>query len=257
MRRALLVLAAALALVQGAASRAHAETIDQAHRAALGHYYAGRYEQAVAGFERIVSIPVEHEDLHYNLGCAYYRLGRLGPAIYHFERALKLDPSADDARHNLETARDLVAARVKDEIKGAAVQPWWVRVVTSLSASWWTGLFLALWWLALAGLFGLRYLRQGPVRSGLIAATAVLALLVTIVGVSLGARIHHDERVVRAVVLPDQLPVHEGPEDTTRVSFKLHAGLEVRVQAREGGWMRIRLPNGLEGWAPGRQLGVL
>jgi hypothetical protein len=240
-----------------AAPTARAETVDQAYRAALKHYYAGRYKEAVAGLERILSIPVSDEDLHYNLGCAYFRLGKRGRAIYHFERALLLDPEGEDARYNLRTVRAMVASRVKDEIKGAAGEAWWARLSRALSATSWAVLFLVLWWLVFGILFTLRYIRPGPSRSGLIATNCFVGLLALVCGLLLAARVWVTDVAVTGIVLPDRLAVREGPDATTKTTFKVHAGLRVRVQGGEGSWIRIRLANGLEGWVPKREVGVL
>ena len=234
-----------------------AETVDEAYSRALHDYYAGRYEKAALGLERILALPMDHEDVHYNLGCAYFRLGKLGPAIYHFERTLLLDSAADDARFNLETSRALLAARVKDEIKGAAGDPWWAKAVSQLSLRNWSILFLALWWGTLGILFALRFIHPGPARAGLIAGNSFLGLLTVLCALLLAGRLYLGTRIPMGIVLPDKIEVREGPDAATKVSFRLHAGLRVRLQAQEDGWTRIRLANGLEGWVPIGEIGML
>ncbi len=247
-----------LCLALGAAAGpARAETIDQAYQQALKHYYDGQYLDAVAELERILAVPVQDPDLHYNLGCANFKLGRMGPAIFHFEKALQADPDAEDALFNLETSRALVASQVKDELKGATAEAWWVRLVRLLSARSWAVLFLVLWWLCLGVLLALRWIAPGPARAGLVVGDSFLAGLVLVCGLLLLGRVHLDHRVTQAIVLPQSMAVREGPGVSTRQSFKLHAGFRVRVQGKRDGWARIRLPNGLEGWVPTDQLGIL
>jgi hypothetical protein len=233
------------------------ETLSEAHSHALREYYAGHYDKAAEELERILAVPVENADLHYNLGCAYFRLGKPGPAIYHFERALTLDPSDEDARFNLDTARAHVASRVKDELKGAAGDAWWVRFVSTFSLRTWTVLFLALWWVTCAILLALRFMQPGPLRAGLIASNSFVAVVTLLCALCLFGRVYLGGRVTMGIVLPDQLAVREGPDAGTKTSFILHAGLRVRLQSKEGDWVRIRLQNGLEGWAPRREVGVL
>ena len=250
--------AALLALISVAApSPAAAETVQEAYAGALEHYYGGRYKEAVAGFQRVLAIPLEHPDLRYNLGCAHFRLGQHGRAIYNFERALALDPGAEDAAFNLKTVRALVAGKVKDELKGATRQPLWVRTVGLMSAGGWATLFLSLWWLTLGILFLLRFIGPGPARSGLVAGNSFFALLALVCGALLFGRAHFDRHVTTGIVLPESVEVREGPDAGTRTSFRLHAGLKVRVQARDNGWIRIRLPNGLEGWVSRGDVGIL
>ncbi len=251
---ALVLLVAAL---WGAPAAAAAETLQQAYARALQEHYAGKYDKAIESMERILAVPMESADLHYNLGCAYFRLGKLGPAIFHFERSLALDGSGEDARHNLAASRAVAATRVTDQLKGAARESWWVRAVQTLGARTWTVIFLVLWWLTLGLVLALRYVAAGPLRAGMVAGTAFLGLVTFTSGLLFLGRVHHDRAVVKGIVLPDKLEVREGPSDSAKATFKLHAGFKVRLQARAEGWVRIRLPNGLEGWAQKRDIGVL
>lgn len=248
-------LAAGLLLV--CCRTANAETVQQGYQRGLKAYYAGHHAEAVRAFERIVALPLRHEQLFYNLGCAYYRLGKLGPAIYNFERALELDPSLDDARYNLDIARAKARSRVKDVVKGAGSPAWWVRTARALTpATEWT-VFLVLWWTALGLLLALRYVAPGPLRAGLIAANAFAWLLVLCSGALLAARIYLANVARDGIILPDRIAVREGPDPQARASFKLHAGMRVRLRGDSGDWTRIRLPNGLEGWVRRGQLGRL
>lgn len=234
-----------------------AETVNDAYIRALQDYYAGNYEKSVEGFERVLAVPIDHEDVHYNLGCAYFRLGKLGPAIYHFERALILDPAADDARFNLDLSRRQVRSRITDELKGVAGDSWWVRYVNIFRLKTWAILFLCLWWLTLGAVFALRFLHPGPLRAGLIASGSLMGLVSFICALLLAGRIYLDTQMPMGIILPDQIAVREGPNMSTKTSFKLHAGLRVRLLNKDAGWMRIRLANGLEGWVPEQEVGVL
>jgi len=234
-----------------------AETLDQAYKRAVEAHYAGKYAQAVEMMERILAVPLYHEDLHYNLGCAYFGLGKLGPAIYHFERAVALDPGGEDARFNLQASRSLAAAKVTDELKGATVQPFWVRAVSALEGKSWTVIFLSAWWVTFLLMLVLRQVQPGPLRAGLVAGTSFVAMVALLCGALFLGRVHLDRHVTHGIVLPDKLDVREGPSASAKSTFKLHAGFKVRLQARADQWVRIRLPNGLEGWAEVVKIGVL
>jgi len=69
-------------------------------------------------------------------------------------------------------------------------------------------------------------------------------------GALLGAHIYARESLVDAVVLSASLPVRELPKDSAKVTFEMHAGLKVRLMEHVGNFVRVRLANGLEGWAP-------
>jgi Flp pilus assembly protein TadD len=62
----------------------------------------GRYDQAVASFERALALRPANGMAHYNLGLIAARRGHAAEARVHFERSLAIDPSSEDARRALE-----------------------------------------------------------------------------------------------------------------------------------------------------------
>ena len=257
-----LIMLATLCVFGLAGAHARADVVDEAWKRGNDAYLRGDYAGAVAAYEQLDRQGVQSAELTYNLGNAYYRRGQLGPAIWAWERAVALDPDADDARYNLERARTVAARRVQDKLEGADRDPLWIRLVTELSVSSQTWLFATLY----VGFFlalGLRLRARRAVRAGEHDATPLWGALAAILGVTaalagalLVGRVALD-RTPFAIVLPDQLAIKEGADANYRTTFEVHAGLRVRVLERDQGWLRIRLANGLEGWTPERQVGLL
>lgn len=228
-----------------------------AFAAANRAYKQGRYDQAIPLYEALVATGVVNEELFYNLGNAYFRAGRLGPAIYQYERALRIDPGHDDARYNLEIARQVVAERVADRLKGAENDPWWVRLAIFFSMSQLTIGFLILDVLLFAGLIALRFLATGFARSALIATVAFVGLAMAGSLVLLRAQVYVHEQVHQGIIIADQVVMREGADQRSAERGKLHPGVRVRLSGREPGWWRIRLANGMEGWVPDTAVGRL
>lgn len=246
-----LALAAALFL----ARPAHADRADEAWKRATDAYFRGDYAAAIAAYEQLDRQGIVSADLTYNLGVAYFRVGQLGHAIWAFERAAALDPDAEDARYNLAQARKLAGRRAIDKIEGAERDPAWIRVVTLLTTSTQTWLFLALY----GGCFALLFLRRraaADTRAALSASAAILGATALLAGALLVGRAVL-ERLPFGIVLPDEVAVKEGADANYRTSFEVHAGLRVRLLERDQDWVRIRLANGLEGWVRGQEVGRL
>jgi hypothetical protein len=213
----------------------------------------------VAAYQELRDQGVRSSDLFFNLGDAYVRTGSLGSAIWAFEEALVLDPGNEDARYNLAATRKQAArlAHAADaaEAPGQERDPLWVRIVTSLSASVETWLFVG----AYLGLFALLFWRlwaRAERRSGLTIGATALAVAVLLTGALLIGRVQLD-RLSFGVVLPDAVEVREGADPGARASFSLHAGARVRLVDSDQDWVRVRLGNGLEGWVRAGEVGKL
>jgi hypothetical protein len=240
------------------AGPAHADRTDEAWRRGNDAYLHADYAGAVAAYQELDRQGLVSADLYFNLGDAYYRQGNLGRAVWAFERASTLDPDDEDARYNLTQARKVVDRRAHDKIEGADREPFWIRIVGALGPSTETWLFVSLYlafFVMLAAYLARR--RGGDHARALLAATSsILGVAALLAGVLLAGRATLD-RIPAGVILPDAVAVKEGADTNYKTSFELHAGLRVRLLDRDQDWLRIRLPNGLEGWVREQDIGRL
>ncbi len=267
-RRAHLGPAMALAAVAGLVSIASAQpaggggasvpSMADANQA----YFAGEFTIAIARYETLADRGVLHEELFYNLGNAYFRASagaadQLGRAIYNYERALRLDPDFEDARYNLEVARAAVSSKVTNRLEGAEGEPFWVRQATRFSLGTLSVALAVASFLFFGGLLGIRYQPAGVFRSGTMLATSAVGIGTLAVAVLLAGQVYLKNRVDMGVVLPDEAELREAPDAAATERGSVHAGLRVRLMAREPGWIRIRLSNGHEGWLKSESVGEL
>jgi hypothetical protein len=248
-RRAVVV---ALLLV---AAPARADLTDDVWKRGNDAYFRGDYTAAIAAYEQIDRQGLLSAELYYNLGVVYFRQGNLGRAVWSFERAVTLAPDDEDARFNLAQARKLAERRVRDRLEGAERDPVWIRVVTFLTASAQTWLFLVLY-LSCFGLLFWRRRARDDLRPAVSASAALVGFAAVVAGLLLLGRVTLD-RLPFGVVLPDVVAVKEGADPNYRSTFTVHAGLRVRLLERDQDWVRIRLSNGLEGWVRDQDVGRL
>ena len=225
----------------------------EAHQA----YTTGRYAEARERYEQLVQKGHQDPALFYDLGNACFRLNQLGRAIWAYERALRLDPDHPEARHNLTLARDTVASRVKDKVVGARRPSLTARLVAAVPVNTATIVFLLVWWALFGGLIALVLLPRGVLHAILIVGVVLAGVASAVLGTIYLQGVRLESGTHEAIVLEDTVPVREGPRGVAVKTFEVHAGLRVEVAAREDSWLKIRLPNGLEGWVPAASLGEL
>jgi hypothetical protein len=237
----MLALVLATALSQGYYSPQEAQALF-----AQGNEAYGRddFSSARTDYQKLVDHGQSGADVLYNLGTAALAEGDLGGAVLALERARKEGGAAPDVDANLALAR----SKQLDQVVGAGDDGLLPRLALSASDEGWGLTFLVMW---VAG-FGLLLLRRlvPPLRStpSAVAAAVILAAAVPI-GVIYGAHAYAQATVHPAVVVAKSLAAHDAPQASAKVSFEVHSGLRVRVMEEAAGFVRIRLPNGLEGWA--------
>ena len=59
-------------------------------------YNAGKYNESIENYKKIIDNGEHSAALYFNLGNAYYKLNKIAPSIYYYEKSLLLDPSDNE-----------------------------------------------------------------------------------------------------------------------------------------------------------------
>ena len=229
-----------LALSLCAAHRYSAADAQQLFDAANAAYFKGDYDAAVSQYQKLAEDGWSSADLDYNLGTALLAQGKLGQSILALERARRLAPADEDVAANLERARH----ELVDKVAGAGEEPFVARAAALLPVALVGWAFVGAWACFWLGVFGRRWAKGAATALASLGALAAVAS-----GVLLGVQWYEREQMHEAVVVGQTVPAREGPNGASKVSFELHEGTELRIIDREGSFLRVRLRNGLEGWA--------
>ncbi|MHB8872728.1 MAG: SH3 domain-containing protein [Myxococcaceae bacterium] len=230
----------AAVLAQGYYTPAEAQALfSQANDA----YYKEDYPAAEQGYQKLLDHGLGGPDVLFNMGTLHLAQGHLGQAVLFLERARK-SGRAPDVEGNLALAR----AKQLDQVVGAAAEePFLQRVAAATSEPLVSWTFLCAWVAGFGLLLIFRFLSPG--KRAWAAVTGSLAIaLAAFAGALVASHWYVDQTVKEGVVLAPQLRAREFPKDSGKVSFEVHAGLKVRVLEASDKFVRIRLPNGLEGW---------
>lgn len=261
LRRAVRVIAACSVLAWSTPARA--DVVDDAFTRGNTAAAAGDLQTAVTAYEEAERLlPGRSALLSFDLGTAYAQLGELGLATYHLRRALQAQAQASEdvaaaAQRNLGVVRQrLEVAAVASGAQVDRPETWRDALLLAVGAPGFGWLALGAGWLAL-----LLWLLRGRLGRAVGSVTgSVLGVLVAIylvVGGLHGYAVRAESAAPQAIALPAKLEVREGPGEHRKALFTVQGGSRVRIVDRGAGWLRIRLPDGLEGWALQSGLGEL
>jgi|CXWL01.1.fsa_nt_gi hypothetical protein len=206
-------------------------------------YYKQDYATAKELYTKLLEHGHAGPDVLYNLGTAYLATGDLGPAMLYLERARKLS-RADDIEAHLSLAH----SKQLDQVVGAASdEPFLQRLADAFDPDVLAVGFLITWWVGLV-LWVVRLRRASGQRlvPSLVMAGCLLAAVAS--GALLANHVHILNTVKEAVVQAEVLKVRSAPSESSPIAFEVHAGLKVRVIDESGKYVRLKLPNGLDGW---------
>ncbi len=206
-------------------------------------YYKQDYATAKETYLKLVEHGQSGPDVLYNLGTTYLAMGELGPAVLYLERAAKRS-RADDIEAHLSLAR----SKQLDQVVGAlSDEPFLQRVADAFNPNGLAVVFLIAWWVGLGLWVVTRRRLAGQRLIFALVMMGCLALALTSGGL-LANHVYITQTVQEAVVQPEVLKVQKAPSPGSPVAFEVHAGLKVRVIEESGKYLRLKLPNGLDGW---------
>lgn len=218
----------------------------------------GDYQTAIGNYELLVEAGVRDPDVYFNLATAHAQSGDYPRAILSYERALTLRPGDDKAEENLAAAeRALEEKRAEAEgeamIKrsssaGEAIYgrfPEDGLAYTLVAAN--MTLFGCLAWMWIAR-------RRAAWVYPLLAASSILFVF-SAVGLGQKAGIFRDGP--RVVALDDRVPLREGPYPQAQIRGRARGGDRGLALDRDRDFVKLRLVDGLEGWAPVSAVGLI
>ena len=225
------------------------ETIGHKELWSLGndHYTKGEYQAALENYSKIEEMGYNSPKLLFNLGNTYFKLGENGRAILYFERALKLNPSDSDAERNLALAREYTLDKI-ESVPEFILTTWIRRASFTMSSNGWAWasiVFAAMF--ALLILF-FRYATTSGKRK-LYFFSGFTALLLGIASLLFAwSQKSNFTSQDYAIVMRPVSSVKSSPDSSGKTLFILHEGTKVELLERIGGWQRVELSDGRQGW---------
>ncbi len=220
----------------------------------------GQLADAIAGYNELVSAGVDDPDVRYNLATTHALAGEYGQAIRHYERTLVLAPSDVAARHHLEQARQALGqklARQSGEAVVATRAPLTEAMFSAFRADTLAIALLCAAFLLTLCLFALQRTHTEAARLGLGILGALSMAVAGLSGFGLGVKCDWGAEGHRALVIHDDVPLRDGPDDAAQSSLRLREGTPVRLLSREQRFVEVELPGQRRGYVPATDVGEI
>lgn len=260
MTRGVLVLGLVAALFGAWTSPSHAQSLPQLFSEGNKAFFEGDYEAAIARYTSLIDAGVEDADVYYNLGTAHARLGRCGAAIHALERSLAINAGDGAAEANLRVCQAQLGKRRAQRDGEATVQtrpPWSEAILRSVSGDVLAWTVLALNVLLFACLLLRRLVSRETLSLGLALTAWLIGLALLVAVAALGTKQQWLQDGRGAIVLNEDAVLREGPDPRARTRAQALEGERGRILQHEGGFVRVRLARGPEGWISEVDVGAL
>jgi len=221
------------------------------------YYNQKAYQQAIAGYQRLLNDGFVTEEVYNNLGNSYYKNEQYGYAVLYYEKTLKLNPNNRNAKINLL----LTQKKLKDKTEKAPeiiLVKIWNKFIGLLSPNLWTQLlFLSIWLSFLCGIIFL-YSKQAAYRRFFVSCSFVFLLVAGFTGFVSLMRYQAFKNVSQAIVTTTAIDVKNSPDANSNTVKVIYEGTKLKLEDRIGNWHKIKLEDGkTKGWIEHRSFEII
>jgi tetratricopeptide (TPR) repeat protein len=212
-------------------------------------YESGNYAKADSMYTALLAEQGPSAEVYYNLGNACYKQQLWARAIINYERCLQLNQRMSDAAYNLELAQTHIRDQI-EPIKLSLISILWRDICGWLSASSWALIAILFSWLTLCGVVAYLFASSFQLRRwGLLTIFTGVGLSMALLAITLSANSIERNEQYGIIMAPSVILKSEPSESSTNL-FILHEGLKMRLIQTDGDWVRVRMPDGNNGWMP-------
>jgi len=221
-----------------------AQSPEDAWQAAGTAYVRGEYREALKAYQQLEASGYRSAALFYNMGNAAFRMEEHGLAVLYFLKARHRKPLDRSINYNLSLVREQLRDQISP-LRPFFLYAWWQGAYFLAPAWLWAALGIAAWMLG-AGLLARAWLmqRSPPSRS---LTTFAIALGLVLLALA-WSRHQWDEDPGLAVILESEVAMHVAPDPQSARAKTLHEGTTVHPLDSLENWLKIKLPNGEQGW---------
>ncbi len=210
---------------------------------AYSDYAAGRTDDALLKYTKLVEEGFHSADLYYNLGCVYLKQNNISQARLYFEKALRLNPSSSAIKQGIVKSKASIEPDI-EALPPFILYKWFLGVRNLLSASGWGWLLLfSIILLSAVGILNL----TGNLTT-MLRKPYIFLLFPLLIGMFYLSRSHYENKKESILILNQNM--HVAPDPNSQVALPLGAGTKVQILDSLSAWYKVNLENNDEGWLP-------
>jgi tetratricopeptide (TPR) repeat protein len=201
-------------------------------------YEQGKFSEAAAAYQRLLSSGQASTAVYFNLGNAFFKAGQLGRAIAVYHQGQQMAPRDSDLRANLQFARNQVQGPTLTANK-------WQQWLARLTVNEWSWLAAgAFWaWFGLLTIGQIRPALKPALRNYVFLFGIVTGVLSVCLALALDVRLSPP-----AIVITRDAVVRQAPIDEAQSAFTAHDGAELQITDRKEDWLQVTTDPRRIGW---------
>ena len=215
-------------------------------------YREGKFDEAVAEYEKLLSGDTESANIYYNIGNCYFKKGAIGKAIVNYQRAKRLNPRDRDMEANLRHALSMTKST-----SGSDEGPWFLRYASDFFDTFTINelaVILSSIYLIIIILILICFIFKIP-KFHCAIVSFILGIILVFSSVGLYLKISDLKR--EAVIIEEKTDARFEPFDRATTHFVLYEGNKVLVIKRNDGWDKVRRRDGKVGWVENKSLELI
>ena len=219
----------------------------QVFKEANAAYAAANYSLAVEKYEAILNEKVFSKELYYNLANSYYRLNKTGKAVLNYERALRLAPADGDIKNNLSIAKSRIVEDI-EPISNVFIVRWWRILRGGMSADSWSVWGIMFLWVGIAGIaLWLLSTERLMKKRGFLTGVVLIPLSILPFLLARDAQLESNIDYMGVITVTEST-FRASPDVNAAPVAVLHEGIKIQILDKIAQLIKVRLPNGEEGW---------
>ncbi|MFM2268106.1 MAG: hypothetical protein RL757_1547 [Bacteroidota bacterium] len=223
------------------------ETFKSVFESANMAYESKKYDEAIEKYERILGGGFRDASVYHNVGNSYAQRGQTARARLNLERALRLIPKDAATLQSLDFVKKQIVDDIPD-VSAGGLFSFFRNICEWGGARFWRIFSLAALWLGIGGLI-VWLVSDARIwkKRGLLLGIGVLPLCLLCFGLAYGA-FSIENNTDLAIIMQSKTALKVSSDENAVETQSLSEGIKVETKENFGGFTKIKLPNGAEGW---------